>query len=305
MLGSRTSPYLQEKLALLSTLTVFGQVPELVEQLLGRRVNQSQAYRQCQRIADALDEQHLSTPSPALAAQQAQAPGLVYGMVDGSMLFTDQGWQETKLGRVFADGPADGPAGPHASEYVAHRGHYSGFTPHFERLLPPDSPVRKVFITDGAAWIGQWLSTSYPDATHILDYYHVVEKLAAVARQLPQGNTWLARQQQHLLCDESERVEAHVAGLRQLPAADRQCLGSYLRANHYRMCYGSYQADGLLIGSGPIEAAHRSVLQVRMKRSGQRWANHGCDHLLRLRVAYKSRKFDLVTQLLKSSQAKI
>ncbi|WP_345073942.1 hypothetical protein [Hymenobacter fastidiosus] len=42
-----------------------------------------------------------------------------------------------------------------------------------------------------------------------------------------------------------------------------------------------------------------------MKRSGQRWANHGCDHLLRLRVAYKSRKFDLVTQLLKSSQAKI
>ncbi|AWM31993.1 hypothetical protein [Hymenobacter nivis] len=60
MLGSRTSPYLQEKLALLSTLTVFGQVPGLVEQLLGLRVNQSQVYRQCQRIADALDEQQLS-----------------------------------------------------------------------------------------------------------------------------------------------------------------------------------------------------------------------------------------------------
>ncbi|GAA4013918.1 hypothetical protein GCM10022408_28820 [Hymenobacter fastidiosus] len=235
MLGSRTSPYLQEKLALLSTLTVFGQVPELVEQLLGLRVNQSQVYRQCQRIADGLDEQHLSTPSPALAAQQAQAPG----MVDGSMLFTDHGWQETKLGRVFAaDLSANKSAGPQASEYVAHRGCYTGFTPHFERLLPPDSPVRKVFITDGAAWIGQWLSTSYPDATHILDYYHVVEKLAAVARQLPQGDTWLARQQQHLLCDESERVEAHVAGLRQLPAADRQGLGSYLRANHYRMRHG-------------------------------------------------------------------
>ena len=25
----------------------------------------------------------------------------VYGMVDGSMLFTDTGWQEVKMGRVF------------------------------------------------------------------------------------------------------------------------------------------------------------------------------------------------------------
>lgn len=32
--GGRTSPYLQEKLVLISTLTLFGQVPKLVEQLL-------------------------------------------------------------------------------------------------------------------------------------------------------------------------------------------------------------------------------------------------------------------------------
>ena len=71
VLGSRTSSYLQEKQALLSMLTVFGQVPELVEQLLGLRVNQSQVYRQYQRIADVLDEQQLRMPSlsPALAGQ--------------------------------------------------------------------------------------------------------------------------------------------------------------------------------------------------------------------------------------------
>lgn len=56
MLGSRTSPYLQEQLALFSTLTIFGQVLELVEHLLDLRANQRQVYRQCQRIADALDE---------------------------------------------------------------------------------------------------------------------------------------------------------------------------------------------------------------------------------------------------------
>ncbi|WP_345074461.1 hypothetical protein [Hymenobacter fastidiosus] len=100
---------------MLSKLTVFGQVPGLVGPLLRLRVGQRQVCRQGPRIADAPDEQQLGTPAPARAGQQAPAPGLVYGMVDGRMLFPDQGWQETNPGRVPADGPADGPAGPHAS----------------------------------------------------------------------------------------------------------------------------------------------------------------------------------------------
>lgn len=84
-------------------------------------------------------------------------------MMDASMLFTDQGWQETKLGRVFADVHADVSAGPQAFEYVAHRGHYSGFTPCFKRRLPSNSAAQKVFITDGAEWIGNWLAAAYPD----------------------------------------------------------------------------------------------------------------------------------------------
>ncbi len=63
-------------------------------------------------------------------------------------------------------------------------------------------------------------------------------------------------------------------------------------------------AVGLFIGSGTLEAAHRTVLQVRMKRSGQRWAYHSCDNMLRLRVAYKSGKFGLVTNLLRNPPAK-
>ncbi|WP_400194294.1 hypothetical protein [Hymenobacter sp. B81] len=41
-----------------------------------------------------------------------------------------------------------------------------------------------------------------------------------------------------------------------------------------------------------------------MKRSGQRWAYHSCDNMLRLRVAYKSGKFGLVTNLLRNPPAK-
>lgn len=306
-MASRTSPYLQEKLALLGSLTVFNQVPELLEKLLGIKANQSQTYRVCQSLSMALDEPQLSSPSAELTRQQEQPQQIVYGMVDGSMLFTDGGWQETKLGRVFA-----AQAGPNSSkrpliessEYVAHRGHYSDFTPNFERLLPPQSLAKKVFITDGAEWIGRWLSTTYPTATHILDYFHVVEKLATAAKNRPKGAAWLRTQQAHLLADQSQQVESNVDLLTHLSIKERVQLGGYLHSNRHRMRYGRYRQAGLLIGSGPIEAAHRTVLQVRMKRSGQRWVDQGCDNMVRLRVAYKSDKFHLITDLLKTHQAK-
>lgn len=100
-MGCRTTPYLQEKLVLLGSLTVYQQVPVLVKTLLSVVVNQAQVYRICQKLGQALPPDQLATPSPALAQLQSQPESVVYGMVDGSMLFTDLGWQETKLGRVF------------------------------------------------------------------------------------------------------------------------------------------------------------------------------------------------------------
>lgn len=307
-MGCRTTPYLQEKLVLLGALTVYQQVPVLVKNLLNLVVNQAQVYRICQQLGQALPTDELATPSLTLTQQQTQSDVVMYGMVDGSMLFTDLGWQELKLGRVFAAIPqGDGTLEAHTStsEYVAHRGHYAGFTPDFERLLPPQSTARKVFITDGAEWIGNWLSATYPSATHILDYFHVIEKLAMAVKGLPIGKKWLTIQQVHLLSNQSETVENNVAKLKHLSADERSKLVGYLVNNRHRMRYEDYQKGGLMIGSGPIEAAHRTVLQVRMKRSGQRWVDIGCDNMVRLRVAYKSGKFDQVTDLLKTAQTKI
>lgn len=293
---------------MLGCLTVYKQVPELVEQLLGITVNQAQVYRICQQLGQVLPTDQLATPSPTLVQQQVQPQSVVYGLVDGSMLFTDWGWQEIKLGRVFGTQlQADGSlkACVDTSEYVAHRGHYGSFTPDFERLLPPQSATQKVFLTDGAEWIGNWLSSTYPSAVHILDYFHVVEKLAFAVRGLPMSKQWVTTQQEHLLANQSETVESNVAKLSHLPADERSKLVGYLLNNRQRMRYADYQKRGLMIGSGPIEAAHRTVLQVRMKRSGQRWVNKGCDNMIRLRVAYKSGKFNQVTNLLKTPKTKV
>ncbi len=316
MLGSRTSPYLQSKLVLLACEHVFSAVPALVESLLGIQVSESQVYRTTQRAAFVADEAVVDEPSASLSRQLSCPGQIVYGMVDGSMLLTEQGWQETKVGRVFQahlTQPAEAAPlleaaqraewqaelnwqmGP--SEYVALRGDHEAFAQKFEQLYPPGSACRKVFVSDGAQWIGKWLKEKYPEATHILDYYHLKQKLALAAQTTANRQAWLHQQENNLFAGRQLAVERAVEALPNLDQRSKGLLLEYLRNNRYRTRYDLYRQQGLLISSGPIEAAHRSVLQVRMKRSGQRWSERGCDKMVLLRAAYKSGKFDLITDL--------
>lgn len=300
---------------LLGSQQVFAAVPALVRELLGITVSTTQVYRRCQAVAAALPPPELAPEAPertpAPAAPPA-APAPTYAMVDGSMLFFDAGWQEVKVGRLFSatattplTTPPEWTMG--ASTYVAQRGPYAAFTARFEQLLPPQTaatgPV--VFVTDGAVWLQQWLASRYPRATHILDYYHVHEKLAAaaVAAHAPPG--WLDQQVQGLLAGQSRQVEAAVRALPGWADAPRTTLANYLENNHDRMRYAEFRAQGLMIGSGPIEAAHRTLLQVRMKRSGQRWSEAGGDRLIRLREVVQNHQFQRIIDLLRKANAKL
>ena len=66
------------------------------------------------------------------------------------------------------------------------------------------------------------------------------------------------------------------------------------------MDYPKYIKSGLLIGSGAIESAHRTVLQKRMKQSGQRWSKKGLEKMISLRVlnmsGYWNKIRDLITK---------
>lgn len=298
---------MQEKLVLLGSNEVFKAVPSLLESILGIKVSESQVYRVCQTSSSNLPQSVLNAPSSELKCLQAQEQEQLYGMVDGSMLFTDAGWQESKVGRVFKAQPLENKGSKRSwqlthSEYVARRGSYEEFTVEFERLLPPQSLCRKVFITDGAVWIGQWLKTSYPDAVHILDFYHVCEKLATLCPWAG-DDQWLEKMKIHLLAGRQLKVRQSVWNMKAAPVDQRNKLLNYLENNAYRMNYDQYRAQGLMIGSGPIESAHRTVLQVRMKLSGQRWSDQGCDSMTKLRVALMSNKFNLINAIFRKNAA--
>jgi hypothetical protein len=110
----------------------------------------------------------------------------------------------------------------------------------------------------------------------------------------------LAKQKEALL---NNRVEAVIGEVKTLQGNEEdinQLIG-YLENHKHQMNYQYYRQQGWMIGSGAIESAHRTLLQARMKRSGQRWANEGCDSMIQLRVTYKNGRRDLVRKLLKKA----
>lgn len=68
------------------------------------------------------------------------------------------------------------------------------------------------------------------------------------------------------------------------------------------MDYKRYKNVGAgLIGSGTIESAHRTVVQKRMKQSGQRWSNKGAQNMLNLRVLSMNKQWDKVVDMIKNA----
>ncbi len=107
-------------------------------------------------------------------------------------------------------------------------------------------------------------------------------------------------QEELLLADQAEIVIANITLMHcQGKARQRQrSLLTYYESNLSRMCYQTYQQEGLLIGSGPMEAAHRHVIQQRMKLSGQRWTVAGAQQMTTLRALNKSGRWNVVKDLI-------
>lgn len=296
-------------MAIAGVSDVYSVSNDLLKVFLGLDMAVSQVYR----VTNLLGEQLTPDLAQPVYHLPLQNDEIIYASMDGSMILTDDGWQEVKVSRLFSSQSRveNGQKGDdkirfrlEESTYSAHLGGYQAFTPLFEASLGTykTQPERLVFVTDGAVWIQHYLAETYPESTHILDYYHAVEHLASFARLGFKGpklrTAWLEEQKSHLLSDGLEVVLANLAQLTKLKPSiqqERTRLVAYLEQNRSRMQYGSFQKRGLLIGSGPMEAAHRTVIQSRMKRSGQRWTNTGAQAMLNLRVAAKSGRWQLVT----------
>ena len=216
-------------------------------------------------------------------------------------------WRECKLAVMFRDdshvkGDAHLRGKIDNGRYVAVLGEQAEFQAELQHALFIEEALkasRVVWVADGAR--GNWALASVlaPSATQILDWHHAIEHATDCCKALwgESANDCLELWKEtveRLLLDED-------AG--QLLMQLRQCLAlavgsaqrtalenliAYYETNEARMRYGDFLRDGLLIGSGPVESAHRHVIQARMKRAGQHWGHVGGRQMARLRAVYRT-----------------
>ena len=164
---------------------------------------------------------------------------------------------------------------------------------------------RLVFISDGGTWIKNWIEDAFPEAVSILDYYHVCEHLHQFANtvftDVEKLKKWTDEQKELLL---QSKVMEVIDNIKQQDCKSKEALSliNYYTGNAGRMDYRAYKKTGVgIIGSGAIESAHRTVVQKRMKQSGQRWSNKGAQHMLNLRVLTMNGQWDTVVKMIKNA----
>jgi Uncharacterised protein family (UPF0236) len=307
----KISPLLQEMALYSGQHCVYEGASDLLSKCLQVEVSAKQIERLVHhygpQVSEALDHFH-STRKRERRDWEA-----TYVMMDGSMILTrEDSWKEVKLARIFSHcGRVQASPGRNwirDSWYVAHLGSLHPFLRELGNAV--DKLADPVFINDGAPWIWAWIEQYYPDSVQILDFYHAAEYLWDFAkehfREEAQRKGWVERQKKLLLKDQVGRVIRDIEQMKAIGKKGRQQkqrLLRYYQTHRKRMMYGTCRKDGLLIGSGPIESAHRTVIQERLKKSGQRWTVPGAQAIIPLRVAQKSGLWGIVEKTITNHAA--
>lgn len=161
-----------------------------------------------------------------------------------------------------------------------------------------DEAEQQIALTDGGSGLESFMRRNFPLAQCILDFYHASEHVANLARSLHPTNEEAFQQQAHAWNHQLKHDggAALLATWEQLDTSGRSAEVrevyrqevQYLKNNLHRTNYPDYLANGWQIGSGPVEAACKTVVGQRLKCSGMRWGEDGADAVCHLRALYLS-----------------
>ena len=149
-------------------------------------------------------------------------------------------------------------------------------------------------VGDGAPWILRQIEERFGEqGSYLIDFYHVCEYLSAAAKTIvpdaAAGKAWMETQKDALKTGRAGAVlNALLPHCESLDVRDEQApvrvCHRYLSARRDQLKYREALAEGLPIGSGEIESAHRYVAQKRLKLPGAWWLVEHAEHMLALRI---------------------
>ena len=167
--------------------------------------------------------------------------------------------------------------------------------------------LTKVLLLDGARPLWNYADHQerFDDYEKLIDYCHTTEHLskageALFGKESAEARRWYDTYRAKLLKEDAaaesilRSIDYHRSG-RKLSAERTKALAqerTFFRRNKGRMTYADFRRRGLPIGSGPVEAACKTIVKTRLCRSGMRWSRAGGNHILRLRTAVKSGRWE-------------
>jgi hypothetical protein len=180
-------------------------------------------------------------------------------------------------------------------------------------LLAKRPDLKVMLLCDGAPEMWNLLDAEFAKApfdakdrlvARLIDFWHVIEKLAAAARVIapePENEAkvllakWKIRLRNSSLARETILEELRASGKEDVLVAKDKPVHeaiTYLTNNAQRMNYASARRQNLPIGSGNVEATGKTLFNVRMKRAGSRWKNLTGEHIVHLRALALSDRWD-------------
>lgn len=314
---------------LMATICDFGQRSEsyeeasnLLDEYIGVRVAPATIKKVCERVGNHLFEQERQQAEYLYENQHKamnQIPedkkkGRLYIEADGSFVaIRHKGWKEIKLGEVFKDNKIINMDKERhmivEKEYTALLGSAEDFKKFLWSTAVRNGleEVKEVIVLgDGAKWIWNIAEELFPDAIHILDFYHFSEHVHECANSIyVEDEVNRRRWVDDIITGFMEgKIEETLANIDPENYEDAKIsnkvaeLKSYLENNKNRLNYKEYRDKGYFIGSGAVESGHKCVLQRRLKQPGMRWNEEGAQAMACLRTAYKSNKWHKVTDII-------
>ena len=327
--GTSLSPGLSEMTDLAAAAEPFAKAALLLDRLAGVRLDAKRVERAAEASGAALNlqarERDTLTVSGKLVPLPPQpAPDMLYGVIDGTGVpMTAAGTagrdgkgedgrartREVKLAVFFNQHELDDDGYPvrdrATSSYIASfetAGVFAGLVKAEGIRRSADHVRQLTFIGDGAAWIWNLVTATFPGATQIVDLYHAREHLTSLAKSLEfilgdHHDEWLQARRDDLDYGDIDSIEAAVREFRladgiKKDETERE-LGYFLN-NAPRMRYHWFRQCGLFVGSGVVEAGCKSVIGQRLKQSGMHWTENGADSIIGLRCREASSQWEAI-----------
>jgi hypothetical protein len=244
--------------------------------------------------------------------------------MDAAKAHIDGGWHDVKCGAIYGgerrelrivEGGVEAVVSRDRSgrkHYLARQEEAAAFGEriYVEAVRQGLEQAREVVVVgDGADWIWNLSAEHFHGATEVLDFYHAAQHVWELSKVLygeggPRGKRWAADRCRDLGRNGPKGLLRALARRRARNGAEAEALRierGYFRRNRRRMEYRKFRQRGLMIGSGPVEAACKLIVGQRLKGVGMRWSSDGADAMLAVRTAVLNGEGERIARLARAA----